>query len=74
MDWVQWSISQRRQMALMQDFWLIDKTWWQEQVTEHFDLTRKYHQQIYGDQGILNLYFKKMRGIHYLEPIILSRV
>ena len=39
---------------------VIDKTWWQEhQVTEAlFDLTRKYHQQVYGDQGILNLYFK----------------
>ena len=32
---------------------VIDKTWWQEhQVTEaSFDLTRKYHQQVYGDQG-----------------------
>ena len=39
---------------------VIDKTWWQEhQVTEAlFDLTREHHQQVYGDQGILNLYFK----------------
>ena len=39
---------------------VIDKTWWQEhQVTDAlFDLTRKHHQQVYGDQGILNLYFK----------------
>lgn len=39
---------------------LIDKTWWQDhQVTEAlFDLTRKHHQHVYGDQGILNLYFK----------------
>lgn len=40
---------------------VIDKTWWQEhQVTEAlFDLTREHHQQVYGDQGILNLYFKE---------------
>ena len=39
---------------------VIDKTWWQEhQVTEAlFDLTREHHQHVYGDQGILNLYFK----------------
>ena len=39
---------------------LIDKAWWQEhQVTEAlFDLTREHHQHVYGDQGILNLYFK----------------
>ena len=39
---------------------VIDKAWWQEhQVTEAlFDLTRKHHQHVYGDQGILNLYFK----------------
>ena len=38
----------------------VDKTWWQDhQVTEAlFDLTRKHHQHVYGDQGILNLYFK----------------
>ena len=39
---------------------VIDKAWWQEhQVTEAlFDLTREHHQHVYGDQGILNLYFK----------------
>ena len=39
---------------------VIDKAWWQEhQVTEAlFDLTKEHHQQVYGDQGILNLYFK----------------
>ena len=39
---------------------VIDKTWWQEhQVTDAlFDLTREHHQHVYGDQGILNLYFK----------------
>ena len=39
---------------------VIDRVWWQEhQVTEAlFDLTREYHQHVYGDQGILNLYFK----------------
>ena len=41
-------------------FLVIDKAWWQEhQVTEAlFDLTREHHQHVYGDQGILNLYFK----------------
>ena len=39
---------------------VIDKAWWQEhQVTEAlFDLTGEHHQHVYGDQGILNLYFK----------------
>ena len=39
---------------------VIDKAWWLEhQVTEVlFDLTKEHHQQVYGDQGILNLYFK----------------
>ena len=39
---------------------VIDRAWWQEhQVTEAlFDLTREHHQHVYGDQGILNLYFK----------------
>ena len=39
---------------------VMDKAWWQEhQVTEAlFDLTREHHQHVYGDQGILNLYFK----------------
>lgn len=39
---------------------LIDRVWWQEhQVTEAlFDLTREHHQHVFGDQGILNLYFK----------------
>ena len=39
---------------------VIDKAWWQDhQVTEAlFYLTREYHQHVYGDQGILNLYFK----------------
>ena len=39
---------------------LIDKDWWQEHhVTEAlFALTKNHHQEVYGDQGILNLYFK----------------
>ena len=39
---------------------LIDRDWWQEhQVTEAlFALTKDHHQEVYGDQGILNLYFK----------------
>ena len=39
---------------------VIDTAWWrQHKVTESlFDLTQKHHQEVYGDQGILNLYFK----------------
>ncbi|KXT74715.1 putative CDP-glycerol:glycerophosphate glycerophosphotransferase [Streptococcus sp. DD10] len=40
---------------------LIDRIWWQEnQVTENLvALTEKHHHEVYGDQGILNLYFKE---------------
>ena len=39
---------------------VIDTDWWrQHKVTESlFDLTKEHHQNVYGDQGILNLYFK----------------
>ena len=38
---------------------VIDTDWWrQHKVTESlFDLTKEHHQNVYGDQGILNLYF-----------------
>ena len=39
---------------------VIDTDWWrQHKVTDSlFDLTKEHHQNVYGDQGILNLYFK----------------
>ena len=39
---------------------IIDIDWWrQHKVTESlFELTKEHHQNVYGDQGILNLYFK----------------
>ena len=39
---------------------IIDTDWWrQHKVTESlFELTKEHHQNVYGDQGILNLYFK----------------
>ena len=72
MDWVQWSIKPTTTDGFNAGTLVIDKTWWQEhQVTEAlFDLTRKVSSTgLWRSGGILNLYFK-MRGFHYLGPII----
>lgn len=39
---------------------VLDLAWWRDHQTTQalFDLTKEHHQHVYGDQGILNHYFK----------------
>lgn len=39
---------------------VLDLAWWRDHQTTQalFELTKEHHQHVYGDQGILNHYFK----------------
>ena len=71
MDWVQWSISQRRQMALMRDFWWLIRlggksTKWQR----HFLILLVSIINRSMEIREFWICISKMRGFHYLGPII----